>query len=128
MEIKHIDIDNNKWGVLLVYDFDMIDWDDMAAYMHTFGLSEKQINRSIRVLSEYNTGMTISRDDIRMSLVFISDASSMAEWWDTVNHELYHVNNAIIDYYGERWDGEPPAYLQGYLLKRVVQEIAEPCR
>lgn len=127
MTITHIDIDNNKWGILLVYDYCMLDWDEMGAYMYAFGLPEQSIAKSIRILSSPDTGMTISRDDIRMSIVFISNASSNSEWWSTIAHELYHVNNAIIDYYGEQWDGEPPAYLQGYLFRRVVETIAAPC-
>ena len=45
----------------------------------------------------------------------------------TLNHELYHACVAIIDYYGEPYDQEPAAYLQGYLMRRAVEVIGEPC-
>ena len=37
METAYIDVDG-KWGVIICYDFDMFDWDDMRAIMRTFGM------------------------------------------------------------------------------------------
>lgn len=126
MVTKYIDVDG-KWGVLVNYDFDMRDWDDIAAVLYSFGMSQRGINKSIRILSAPNTGMAISNDDLRMTSIYISHTTSNSEFWSTVNHELLHTEQAILDYYGESWDGEPPAYLAGYLLRRVVEEVAEPC-
>ena len=118
----------NEWAVIVCYDFSLLDFDDMAAIMDTFGLSKKNINKALRILSSYNTGMAISRDDIKMSVVFVSRTTSPDEFWSTLNHELYHCCTAIIDYYGEPYDKEPAAYLQGELMRQAVLEIAEPCR
>ena len=126
MVTKYIDIDG-KWGILINYDFDMRDWDDIAAVLYSFGLEQRNINRSLRVLSEPNSGMAISNDDLRMTSLYIGHTTSNSEFWNTVNHELVHAAQAILDYYDEDWDGEPPAYLAGFLLKRVVEEVAEPC-
>lgn len=117
----------NEWAVIVCYDFSLLDFDDMAAIMDTFGLSKKSINKALRILSSYNTGMTISRDDIKMSVVFISKATSPSEWWSTCLHEIRHAAQAIIEYYGADW-GEDDAYLTGFLTKQVVEKIAEPCR
>ena len=127
MTTKYIDVDNGKWGIIVIYHFNILDFDELAAIMESFGMSERNINKSMKILSTYNSGMTISNDGIRMSAVFIGPPSSNSQFWNTVNHELLHVEQAILDYYGEDWDGEPPAYLAGYLLKRVVEEISEPC-
>lgn len=127
MVVRHIDIDNGKWGILFVCDFDLMDWDRLSAIMQTFGLSERNINKSLKILSSYNSGMCVSRDDVRMSAIFIGKPTSTSQFWSTVSHELFHVEQAILDYYGTSWDGEPAAYLSGYLLQRVVVEMAEPC-
>lgn len=127
MVVRHIDIDNGKWGILFVCDFDLMDWDRLSSIMQTFGLSERNINKSLKILSTYNSGMCVSRDDVRMSAIFIGKSTSSSQFWSTVNHELFHVEQAILDYYGTEWDGEPAAYLSGYLLQKVVEEIAEPC-
>ena len=124
---KYIDIDG-YWGILLFCDFDMLDWDNMDAVMRSFGMKRKDINRAIRILSIPNTGMTISNDDFKMSAVFIGDTTSNSQFWNTVIHELKHCQDAILKYYGERLDGEPSAYTMGYLIQRVVEEIATPCK
>lgn len=128
MVTRYIDVGDGKWGIILVYGFDVYgERDELSAVMRSFGLPPRNVRKSLRVLSEYDTGMAVSRDDVRMSVVFIGEATSDSQFWSTVNHELLHVEQAILDYYGVDWDGEPPAYLAGYLLQRVVEEIARPC-
>lgn len=126
MQTVYIDVDG-KWGVLLNYDFTEDDFDDIAAALRSFGMRLHKIEEALNILSAYDTGMAISRDDLRMTSIYISKASSYAQFWNTVNHELMHAEQAILDYYDVDWDGEPPAYLAGYLLLRVVEEIASPC-
>lgn len=127
MRTKYIDVDG-KWGIVIVYDYNTSEeYDELYAIMRSFGMRIRNINKSIMILSTYNSGMSLSLNDVRMSVVFISDATSSSEWWSTIAHELHHVATAIIDYYGEPYYGEGDAYLHGYLLQRVVEELAEPC-
>ena len=127
MVTSYIDIDG-KWGVLISYDFDMLDWDDISAVLKTFGLNERKIQRAIRVLSTPNSGLTVSNDDICMTAIYIGKSTSRSQFWNSVAHELKHAADAIIDYYGEPLDGESSAYTIGYLMQRVVEEIAIPCK
>lgn len=126
MKTCFVDVDG-KWGIILVWDFDFMDSDELAAMMDSFGLDDMDIRKSIRILFEGNSAMTVSRSGIRMSIVFIGPVSSNSQFWNSLSHELNHVNNAIIDYYNEPYDSEPTAYLNGYLFQRVVEEIAPPC-
>lgn len=127
MITNYIDVDG-KWGIILVFGFDTEEeYDDLSAIMQTFGLSIRNVNKSLQILSTYNSGMTVSRDDIRMSVIFIGKSSSKSQFWNSISHELHHASTAIIDYYNEPYDGEGDAYLHGYLLQRVVEEITEPC-
>ena len=127
MVTKFIEIPEEKWGCLLVWNFDMLDYDDIWAICKTFGMSDKNIRKALSILSAYNTGMTVSNPDIRMSVIFVSSATSPSEWWNTAVHELKHTADAIIRYYGVDWDGEDAAYLTGYLTKHLVDKVSEPC-
>ena len=129
MVTKYLDIPNQKWGVIVVLDYDVkYEYRDLRAIMMSFGLTdEKRIEKSMRILSEPNTGMTISNIDLCMSVIFISDATDSSEWWDTSLHEIYHVSNAIIDYYGVPYESEEAAYLMGYLTKEFIEQVGEPC-
>jgi hypothetical protein len=126
MESAYLDIDS-KWGVIVCYDYDTLDYDDIWAICKTFGMSDKNIRKALSILSAYNTGMTVSNPDIRMSVIFVSSATSPSEWWNTAVHELKHTADAIIRYYGVDWDGEDAAYLTGYLTKQLVEKVSEPC-
>ena len=128
METAYIDVDG-KWGVIICYDFGMSDWDDMRAIMRTFGMGEGNVRDAIRVLSGYNSGMCVSRSDIRMSCIFIGDATSPEQWWDTLAHELLdHAKASIKDYYGVHERGEDSAWLTGYLMRMLVRLFGVPCR
>ena len=127
MITKYIDVDEDKWGIIIIYDFDTLDFDELAAIMDSFGMDDRDIRKSLRVLSEANSGMTISRDDLRMSAVFISPTTSDDEFFSTLSHELAHVKSAIVDYYNTDYRGEPYAYLSGYLMRKAVSEIGFPC-
>lgn len=127
MKTVYIDIPPKKWGIVVLYDFDLMDYDELAATMESFGMRERNINHALRILSNFNTGMAVSKETLRMSAIFISNATSASEWWNTALHELKHVADAIIDYYGVDWDGEDAAYLTGYLTKELVELVGYPC-
>lgn len=127
MKTKYIDVDG-YWGIVIVYDFDVRkDWYELEATMDSFGMDERKIQKSMKILSQKNTGMAISRDDLRMSAIYLADTTSTDEFWSTAIHECKHVADAIIDYYGVVWDSEDAAYLTGYLTKEMVLLLGEPC-
>lgn len=125
---RYIDIPDNEWGIILVYDFDTLDFDDMWAICKAFGMSELNIKKSLRILSTYNSGMTVSSDELRMSAVFVGRASSRSQFWNTVGHEVVHLVDAIADHFGTECGSEEHAYLQGFIFQRIVEEIAEPSK
>ncbi len=127
MKTEYIDIDG-KWGVVLCYDFDLMDADEIAATMDAFGSTEHKIRESMPILFGTNTGMCISRDDLRMSIVYIGQASSEEQWWDTLQHELYHVATAVCEYYGVPHGGEDFAWTIGFLTRRAVKLLGYPCK
>ena len=126
MENKYIDV-GKKWGVVVNYGYNLMDYDEMWAIMRSFGLTSKNANKALKILSNYNTGMAITNDDLKMSTIFISKASTPSEWWNTAIHELKHVADAIISYYDVEWDSEDAAYLTGYMTKKLVESVCEPC-
>lgn len=122
MREKYIDVDG-FWGVILCYDYDRTDWARMRSIMESFGLDEYKTIEAIEVLRRRNTGMAISRNDITMSVMFISPATDREQFFDTLAHEIYHVQVAICEHYGVERDGEDAAWLQGYLMRESTRAI-----
>lgn len=127
MESVYLDVES-RWGCVVLFNYGTHDYDDMMAIMRSFGLSLRNTNKALSILSSYNTGMSISNPDLKMSAILISDATTPSEWWSTAIHELKHAADAIIKYYDVDWDGEDAAYLTGYLTKQLVEQVSEPCR
>ena len=69
--------------------------------------------------------MTLSVDELRMSVIFIAKATSNSEWWNTAIHELKHTADAIITHYNVEWDSEDAAYLTGFLTKELVKLVGK---
>ena len=126
MKSVFLDVDS-YWGVLVCYDYDTLDYDDIWAISKTLGMSDRNIKKALSILSAYNTGMTVSDESLKMSAIFNSKATSLSEWWNTAIHELKHTADAIIKYYNVDWDGEDAAYLTGYLTKQLVEKAGELC-
>lgn len=63
------------------------------------------------VLSQQNTGMTLTSMDDMMSIVFVGDTTSDDEWFNTIIHELKHVVEHISEFYHLNSSGEEAAYL-----------------
>jgi hypothetical protein len=129
MKTAYIDVDG-YWGIAICYDYDVSNPEDehtLWGYMRSFGMKERSINKALNILSNYDTGMCVSNNDVRMSGIFISKATNPSEWWSSCLHELRHAAQAFIDYYGADWN-EDDAYLTGFLAKRAVEILGEPCR
>lgn len=124
MKKHYIDIDG-YWGVLFIYDYDMFDMDEIAAILDSFGVSERKIREAMPILYSTNTGMTVSRMDVTMSAIFVSRASSVEQFMDTVAHEVDHVQDAIDAYYGVRQGSEDSAWLQGYIMRGITKALKE---
>lgn len=129
MTQEYIEIPNKKWGIIFIYNYDVDEeYVELMATMRSFGLSQEKARKALNILSNYNTGMTLSIEDLRMSVVFVSETTSESEFWDTAIHEIKHVADHIIAYYDVKWDSEDAAYLTGFLTKQLVELIGEPCR
>ena len=124
MKTHYIDIDG-YWGVLFIYDYDMFDMDEIAAILDSFGVSERKIREAMPILYSTNTGMTVSRMDVTMSVIFVSRASSVEQFMDTVAHEVDHVQDAIDAYFGVRQGSEDSAWLQGYIMRGITKSLKE---
>lgn len=128
MKQAYLKFPRNEWGVVVCYDLDTdYEYDVMVEQMRSFGLTTRKAEQAIRILSNYNTGMAVSNELLKMSAIYISRTTSKSQFWDTCAHELAHVCTAIIDAYDVDYRSEDAAYLSGFLMRQLVEEVGEPC-
>ena len=119
MKSEYIDV-KGKWGIVVCYDLMRKDVREMRALMESVGLEDEEIDGYLRML--------LYHKELAMSLVFIGEATSEDQWWDTLAHEILdHVKIAILDFYHVPLRSEDSAWLTGFLMRKVVQLIAPPC-
>lgn len=128
MKSEYIDV-KDKWGIVVCYDLMRRDVREMRALMESVGVEDEEIDGYLRMLLYHkNKGLCISNMELAMSLVFIGEAESEDQWWDTLAHEILdHAKIAILDFYHVPLRSEDSAWLTGFLMRKVVQLIAPPC-
>lgn len=119
MTKHYIDI-VGKWAFIFAYDIGENDLGEIGDWLEALGARSKDIYRAQDVLTRYDTGLTYSSESLRMSVMCIGNATSEGEWWNTTAHEVDHLRNAISDYYDVEHGSESSAYLQGYIMHRIV--------
>ena len=62
---------------------------------------------------------TFSNFDERLTLIFISRATSPEQMYDTIQHELKHATEHIGEFFGVEPQSEESAYLQGELARNM---------
>lgn len=128
MEQIYLKFPKNEWGIVVVLDFDVeSEYDVLYEQIRSFGVKPKNIDRALAILSNYNTGMCVSNKTLKMSVVYISKATSPEQFWDTVAHEFAHCVTAIIDTYDVPYYSEDAAYLTGFIMRQFVSKVGEPC-
>lgn len=124
MEKSYIDIDGH-WAFIFAYDIDEEGTEDIRGWLRALGCGERKIGKALRVATATNCGLTFSNPELRMSVMVISNASSKKQWWDTVAHEIDHLQDAICRYYDVPLGTERAAYLQGYIMRGIFSSLMD---
>jgi len=74
-------------------------------------------------LGKRNTGFTYTDFEKRKSIVGISLASSEEQFFNTLVHEIKHVQSHICKYYNVKEDSEDAAYLVGYIGQKLYKSF-----
>ena len=122
MKKHYVDIDK-KWAFVFAYDIKWKDLGEVGEWLEALGSSEEEIDEAQELLTKWNKGFTKSNSGLRMSVMCIGKATDEPQWWDTVNHEIDHLQNTILRYYDVGQGSEDAAWLQGYIMRKIIQTL-----
>lgn len=122
MKKHYLDI-AGKWAFIFAYRIEEKDLGEVGDWLEALGAAPVDIIHAQGVLLGLNKGFTFSNSRLRMSVMCISDATSLEQWWDTVSHETDHLQDAILQYYDVKPGTEDAAYLQGYIMRAIVKAL-----
>lgn len=112
----YIDV-KGKWEIIVFTNKDSNRM--LIKYLEQIGCSDNDIHKALEITESVNSGFTYTNP--KTSIVYISDATSKSEWFNTLVHEIKHVQSHICDYYDVKENGEEAAYLIGYIMKKIMQ-------
>ena len=112
-----------KWAFVIAYSIGPDDLDEVGEWLKALGARPRKIRQAKRLLTKLNKGLTLSYSGLRMSVMCIGDATSLEQWWDTLDHEIDHLQDAILEYYGVKHGTEDAAWLQGYIMRLIVRAM-----
>ena len=112
-----------KWAFVFAYNISEEDFDEIGAWIEALGAKPREIRRTKKLLRRLNTGFTFSSSSLRMSVIVICGATSKQQWWDTLSHEVDHLQDAVMEYYDVDAGTEDAAWLQGYIMRLIVKAM-----
>lgn len=124
MKKHYVDIDK-KWAFVFAYDIKWKDLGEVGEWLEALGSDEEEIDEAQELLTKWNKGFTKSNSGLRMSVMCIGKSTDEAQWWDTVNHEIDHLQSTILRYYDVGQGSEDAAWLQGYIMRKIIQALKD---
>lgn len=117
MEIQDLYSKEFDWYIRVYYNSVPEDSYEITDYLIKVGYSNKIVKKVFHNLfnSGYNSGMTVSKSNLRHSIIVISKATSSKEFFNTLIHELNHLSDTISDYWNLPCTGESVSYMIGDL-------------
>lgn len=112
-----------KWAFVFSYNIKEEDLAEIGEWLEALGARRREIRRAQRLLLKPNKGFTFSSQSLRMSVMVIGDATSLDQWWDTLDHEIDHLQDTVLEYYSVDHGTEDAAWLQGYIMRLIVKAL-----
>ena len=108
------------WSIVLFVDVDYNKYNIIESALTDILAPISVINEIYDKISyEYDSGVTFTNPDYKISVVCINKATSREELINTISHEADHIQNDICKYYDVPLDSEQAAYLIGYLVSKM---------
>lgn len=118
-------IGERDWWVMATIDIrGERDLGEVFKALMSCGCPNDEAQKACMVLSKRNSGYTFTDAEGRYTLMFVSEADSVDELFDTIIHEVRHATDHIGEYFGLKARGEDSAYLQGEISKKLFPAVA----
>jgi hypothetical protein len=112
-----------KWAFVFAYNIGHEALAEIGEWLKALGARPREIRQAKRLLTKTNKGLTLSYSGLRMSVMCIGNATSLEQWWDTLDHEIDHLQDAVLQYYDVKHGTEDAAWLQGYIMRLIVRAM-----
>lgn len=126
MKIQRLYLGPYRWRITVFYDTFPEDSDTILKCLADIGCERRKLGHAEENLrgGARNTGLTFSNRQDRESIIVLSESSSEAEFANTWFHEVFHAAVHIAEADGLGCNGEPVAYIGGYIAMRMQPQAS----
>lgn len=118
-------VGDHKWYIMCAYDIATAhDLKEVRKALLSAHCQNATVTKALQTLVESNTGFTFTTYKERLTLIFVSRATSAEQMYDSLQHELKHAVEHISEYYGVEPRSEASAYLQGEIARQMFPAAA----
>lgn len=115
----------DDWEIYAYYAVSGYYVDEIMERLWQIGLDSSQAKRAFENLSsgDVDTGLCYSNYAQKRSVMVVGQASSPAEFFNSLTHEVRHLTSHIGNAFGLKDTGEPIAYLSGEISREIYPRI-----
>lgn len=119
--IKEVLDVNGYWKVIVYYDINYNLFDHIATSLYHIGTKTKAIDRIYKNMVTVAKAVTVSNIKLRTSIVCFNKHKDKYDYVNSIVHEAEHVKQAMLKAYHITDAGEPPAYVIGFLVMKMMK-------
>lgn len=121
---RKIHIEDYDWVTDIYYDVRALDADIIADKLEDMGCSIRNVRKAFNLIDSDspNIGLTYSNKNNHHTLIVIGYVTSIAEFFNTLVHEIDHLTDHISQFYKIPYASEDNSYLIGYIAKTICED------
>lgn len=120
----YFQIGDRDWTVVAYLSVEKVDLEEIYDALLSAGNPDNRSQEACMELSKMNSGYTFTNFDTRMTVIVTSKATSSAEAFDSIIHEIKHLVEHVSTYYDLDPKEELSAYLQGEVGRQLFPATA----
>lgn len=113
------------WAVYCYYAVSTYYVDEIMERLYEIGVDANNAFEAYKNMSagELDTGLCYSNYSLHKSVMVVSNASSPAEFFNSLSHEIRHLTSHIAKTFNLSSTGEPVAYLSGEISREIYPKV-----
>ena len=121
MIMQNILLPEWDWEIAVFYDAKEKDAESILLFLQLTGCAGRSLDRAEKNLRSgiLDCGLTYSNGRSGQTVMVIGEASSPAEFWDTIGHETGHVTQHIAERLHIDHRGEEYQYITGEICRQM---------
>ena len=119
--IKQIINIDNYWEVIVYYDIDYNFFNDIVKELNYLNAPVEEIDKIYYTMKYKAKAFTYSNLKYRVSIVGFNKHFDKYDYINSIIHEAEHIKQHMLRSYKILDEGEPPAYIVGYVATKMLQ-------